>query len=119
MVVITIDSDFLNGKECFEKQIRTIIILNEGSIVDTTDMKGVAIKKLEVEVELPDKMHKRWRPNQTAKKSLVKLFGPDTKGWIAKKIKLNLDPYQDSYAIKVDELDTMALNGKGKGSTLL
>lgn len=118
MVVVTFDSNFLSGKYCFEKQIRTITIINEGSIVDATDMKGQAVKKLELDVELPDKSKQKWRPNQTSKKSLVKLFGPDTKNWL-KQIKLMLVPYEDTYSIQVDELDTMALNGKGKGGGTL
>jgi len=116
MVVVTFDSNFLSGKYCFEKQIRSISITNEGSIVDTTDMKGQPVKKLELEVELPDKSKQKWRPNQTSKKSLVKLFGPDTKNWL-KKIKLMLVPYEDTYSIQVDELDTAEMNkvptGKG------
>lgn len=122
MVIVTIDSKFLNGKMCFEKQIRNITINNEGAIVDAQDMKGKEVKKLELEVLLPDGKKMKWRPNLTAKKNLVKLFGPDTFGWQGKKVKLVLTPYQDSYSILVDELDTQELNKipKGKvGGTLL
>ena len=119
MVIVTTDSDFLSGKMCLEKTIRTITISNEGSIVDAQDMKGHPVKKLELEVTLPDGKKMRWRPNQTSKKSLVKLFGADTAAWNGKLIKLVLTPYQDAYSIGVDELDTKELNkGKGKGGTL-
>jgi len=117
MVIVTIDSDYLSGKLCFEKQIRVITIVNDGAIVDAKDMKDKDVKKLELEVQLPDGKKMKYRPNQTAKKSLVKLFGPDTVHWNGKKIKLVLTPYQDSYSILVDELDTKALNEvKGQGT---
>ena len=120
MVIVTIDSDFLSGKLCMEKAIRSITINNEGSIVDTTDMSGNKVKKLELLVILPDAKEMKWRPNKTAKKSFITLFGTDTTLWNGKKVKLVLTPFQDTYSIGVDELETPELNkGKGKGGTLL
>lgn len=118
MVLVDIGSNFLSGKYCFEKTIRSITINNEGSIVDAQDMKGRDVKKLELEILLPNGDKMKWRPNQTSKKSLVKLFGADSVAWNGKKIKLALTPFQDTYAINVDELETQELNKKGKGGTL-
>lgn len=119
MVIVTLDSDFISGKLCFEKRIAQITINNEGSIVEAQDMKGNKVNKLELGVLLPEGKSMKWRPNRTAQKTLVKLFGTDTTQWNKKKVKLVLTPYQDTYSIVVDELETMSLNGKGKGSTLL
>ena len=103
-----------------EKAIRTITINNQGSIVDATDMSGNKVQKLELAVLLPDGKEMKWRPNKTAKTSLIRLFGTDTIQWNGKIVKLALTPFQDNYAIGVDELDTKELNGKkGKGGTLL
>lgn len=115
MVLVDIGSSFLSGKQCFEKTIRSITICNEGTIVDAQDMKGRDVKKLELEVLLPDGSKVRWCPNQTSKKSLVKLYGTESSAWNGKKVKLALTPFQDTYAINVDELETAELNKKGAG----
>lgn len=95
------------------------MIASDGMMVDAQDMKGNKVTKLELGVILPDNKKMKWRPNRTAQKSLVKLFGTDTVQWNGKKVKLAITPFQDTYQIGVDELDTMALNGKSKGGTLL
>lgn len=89
-------------------------------MVETEDYKTKKkVPKAEFNVVLPDTTEKKWRPNQKSKQSLIKLFGEDTKAWVGKKVKLMLVPYEDTYSIQVDEVETPELNIKGKGSTLL
>ena len=106
------ESDFLNGKIAYEKQVRILTILGEGQIVDAKDFQQNPVKKLELPVEFGDpvKIVKKWRPNKKAEEALKKLFGKDSKAFVGKKIKVFLEAYKDSYIIKVDELETKSLN---------
>ena len=101
-----------------DKKVKNLTIMNEGEMVDTEDFKTKkTVSKLQFNVVLPDGASKKWRPNQKSKQSLIKLFGEDTKAWVGKKLKLMLVPYEDTYSIQVDEVETPDLNKKG-GSLL-
>lgn len=108
------ESDFLNGKLAYKISLRFLTITGEGQIVDTKDFNQNPVKRIELPVEFVDEKNinikKKWQPNKKAEEILKKLFGKDSKGFVNKKIKIVLEAYKDSYIIKIDELETKALN---------
>lgn len=119
-MIVSVESEYLSGKFCMDKKVKNLTIMNEGEMVETEDFRTKKpVTKLQFNVVLPDGTEKKWRPNQKSKGSLIKLFGEDSKAWVGKKLKLMLVPYEDTYSIQVDEIETPELNAKGKGSTLL
>jgi hypothetical protein len=108
------ESKFLNGKLAYATKLRSLTIIGEGSIVDTKDFSGNAVKKLQMPVQFVTEANvtetKEWQPNKTANAVLKKLFGSNSKNYIGKKIKIVLEAYKDSYTIKIDELETMQIN---------
>ena len=95
-----------------DAKARELTILDEGKEVDTKDFKGKDVKKIQVNVRCNDgsKSEKLWEMNQPSKKSMIKLFGDDTKNWIGKVVKINFTPFESKFSIQIDEMDTELLN---------
>lgn len=114
------DSDFLNGKMAYANALRVLTIIGEGAIVDTEDFHKNPIKRIELPVEFTDTksvlLKKKWQPNKPAEDALKTIFGKDTKSMVGKKVKVFLEKYKDSYMIKVDEIETRALNQTNQAS---
>lgn len=108
------DSDFLNGKMAYANSLRFLEIIGEGAIVSTEDFHKNPVQRIELPVQFTDLKNvvvkKKWQPNKPAEDVLKKIFGKDTKAMVNKKIKIVLEAYKDSYMIKIDELETKALN---------
>lgn len=120
-MIISAESEYLSGTLMMNKKIKVFTILNEGENVTFEDRETKEdVTKLQFNVRLSDTegTEKKWRPNQKSKGSIIKLFGPDTKAYLGKKIYAMLVPFEDKYSIQIDEIETEKIN-KANGGTLL
>ena len=116
MKVTETPSNFLNAKFLMDNKARELTILDEGLEVDTKDFKGKDVKRIRVNVKCndPTKTHKLWELNQASKKTMVRLFGDDTKFWVGKIVKVNFVPFENHFSIQIDEMDTEVINKQAK-----
>ena len=111
MVEVSSESDYLTAQFCIDKLCKNVIILNEGAETEK-EFQGKKSTKLEitVQMQIPNGKNKIWSMNQTSKRTLIKIFGTETKLWIGKTASLQFVDVQGKTTIYVDELGTRALN---------
>lgn len=113
MTVVTIESKFLKADWLIPLGITRVKITTEAQPIEK-EFSGKLKKSLECEVEcdIPTKDVKTWGMNITSQKSLMNLFGPDTKNWVGKTIELQYVNVQgsDKKSIQVNELGTKNAN---------
>lgn len=111
MTIISAESQYLTGQYCLEKIVPSVTIITEGHEVES-EFQGKKQFKVVCEVicHNADKKQKTWEMNQSCKKILIKVFGPDTKDWMGKNIKLNIVEQNGHQTVYVDELGTRQMN---------
>lgn len=120
-MIISAESEYLSGTLMMTKKIKVFTILNEGENVtfeDKKEKKNVTKLQFRIRLSDPEGTEKDWRPNKKSKESLIRVFGPDTKNYVNKKVYAMLVPYEDKYSIQVDEIETEKIN-KSSGGHLL
>jgi|SRR6185312_408481 len=113
MTIVAIESKFLKADWSIPLGITRVKIITEAQPTEK-EFEGKLKKgvECEVECEIPTKDVKTWGMNITSQKSLMKLFGPDTKNWVGKTVKIQYVNVQgsDKKSIQVDEIETEKIN---------
>jgi hypothetical protein len=111
MVKVSPDSNYVSAQFCIDNLFKDVVILDEGAEVES-EFQGKKSIKLQVKVQCTDKAKslKTWSINQTSKRTLIKIFGDETKLWVGRKVRLQFVDSQGKPTIYVDELETRQLN---------
>ena len=114
MVVVEIESDFINPEIHKPRGVTELIVLEEFKLTDTDYGKKYA-GKVQCNGTKPEV--KIYQMNNTSAKTAQKTLGPDTLNWINKKLAIKYvegnTPNGMKDIIYVDDLKTVAANAGG------
>lgn len=113
MTQAIIESKFFKADWAIPAGVEIVKIVTEAVPVEKTfEGKNKKIFECEIECETSNKDVKTWGMNITSQKSLIKLFGNETKDWVGKRVAIQYVNVQgsDKKSIQVNEIKTPTLN---------